>query len=183
MAEVEQDRLPNFENLSAGLNILSTELPRMRNSQGVALGQQILDRLTGIENSIVGIENSIVDLSIITEDRFLSIEDRLLDVDNRLLDVNNRLLNIENRLDTTTICEKNARIKSANAHHLAVQRNAALLPLLDIQSGVAIPNCPATSADIHTLTAADATRILQALRIPIPGTLAEKQEAVRLEFY
>jgi hypothetical protein len=52
---------------------------------------------------------------------------------------------------------------------MPISTRATLLPLLDIQTGLEIPDCPTTLLEIFRLPRAEAVRILQALQVPVPA--------------
>jgi len=54
-----------------------------------------------------------------------------------------------------------------------------LQPLVDVRTGVEIPDCPAIASNIVKLTGPAAVCILEALQIPPPQTLAAKRASVR----
>ena len=54
-----------------------------------------------------------------------------------------------------------------------------LRPLVDVLTGVKIPDCPAVASNITKLTGPAAVCILEALQIPLPRTLAAKRASVR----
>jgi hypothetical protein len=54
-----------------------------------------------------------------------------------------------------------------------------LRPLVDVRTGVEIPDCPAIASNITKLTGPAAVCILEALQIPPPQTLAAKRASVR----
>jgi hypothetical protein len=59
---------------------------------------------------------------------------------------------------------------------------AQLLPLIHVSTGLDIPDCPTTVAEIHQLSEVEATRILQALQVPVPVGLTAQRTAVLEQF-
>jgi hypothetical protein len=54
-----------------------------------------------------------------------------------------------------------------------------LRPLVDVRTGVEIPDCPAIASNIAKLTGPAAVCILEALQIPPPQRLAAKRSSVQ----
>jgi len=105
------------------------------------------------------------------------VQDLSTRVDDGFTAIDDRLTVIEDRLTIAEARAKNDRIKARNAHGYAHNRGTDLQPLLDIQTGVVIPNCPQKSRDINFLTAAEANRILQALQVAPPALLSDKRRS------
>ena len=126
-----------FQTLGAAFQTLAVEI--------VAVFQQILDRLTAIDNA-----------AQVNNHQILA-----------------RLTALENR-------ETNRDIKTRNGHRFAIDEDAAtpFEPLISIETGLPIPNCPQTFAAINRLPARVAAGILEALQLPVPGSLAEKRNSL-----
>jgi hypothetical protein len=105
-------------------------------------------------------------------DKLDRIETKLARVGTTLAGIGANLVSFEN--DT---------ISSQNAARLAANLSASLLPLRDLQTGNTIPGCPTTFAEIGSLSGAEAARILQALQVPVPASLAAKRDEVRRQFF
>ncbi|OBT68048.1 hypothetical protein VE03_01601 [Pseudogymnoascus sp. 23342-1-I1] len=86
-------------------------------------------------------------------------------------------------LETRFTGLENSIVRIQNGQRQASFPTAPLLPLRDPQTGNVIPNCPRVVADIYTLSGAEAARILRILRIPVPQRVADRREAVRLQFF
>ena len=76
----------------------------------------------------------------------------------------------------------NLHRKAHNSQRLAADSRARLLPLLHLETGLDIPNCPETIEQIVLLPGPEAVRILEALRVNVPVSLAEQRAAVQAEF-
>ncbi|KAK3364332.1 hypothetical protein B0T25DRAFT_576609 [Lasiosphaeria hispida] len=74
---------------------------------------------------------------------------------------------------------ENDAIRARNRHTYVRDRNAMLQPLIDIRTGVKIPNCPTMADEIAKLSERAASCILEALQIPPPRSLAAKRASVR----
>jgi hypothetical protein len=98
------------------------------------------------------------------------IQQTLQDVQQNEKASNRRFVVIENGL----IQIRNRGLWMANV-------SATLTPLRDLVTGDVIPNCPTTFSQAYKLTGAEATRILQALQVPVPGGLEAKRLAVQGE--
>lgn len=94
----------------------------------------------------------------------------LEELDHSLQETRRRLIAVEN----SVIQIRNRQIQMDPA--------SVLLPLLDPISGKSIDNCPTTTAQIYKLSAAEATRLLETLQVPIPRSMAAKRAAVARQF-
>jgi hypothetical protein len=76
----------------------------------------------------------------------------------------------------------NRHIRAHNSQRLTANSFARLLPLLDVNTGLEIPNCPETIEQIVLLPGPEAIRILEALQVNVPVGLAAQRAAVQAEF-
>ena len=102
---------------------------------------------------------------------FSNIATAIQAIHDEIRDIKTRLTRNENH--TTRV---------RNSQRLLGGSGATLLPLQNPVTGDEIPDLPTTVAEIYQLPAAEASRILQALQVPVPaGTLA-RREAVGEQF-
>ncbi len=135
--------------------------------QPMPLIQQILAELTAINGRL---------------DRLDAIEGRLDTIEGRLDTIEGRLDAIENSLTDLKVRQENGRIKVTNGKRYALDKNAALQPLLSPQTGLPIQDCPGTALAISELTTGQANRILQALGAASPAGVKERRMSVQWEF-
>lgn len=76
-----------------------------------------------------------------------------------------------------TRIENNQR-RWLNSQQLSTAIRPRFLPPLHPVTGVEIPDCPTTKAQIFRLSKAKATRILQELQAPVPAGLEAQRNAV-----
>ncbi|KAI3325256.1 hypothetical protein HD806DRAFT_553334 [Xylariaceae sp. AK1471] len=166
---------PDCERITVANGILSTEIPRIRNIEPAQQYQEIIGLLQGVERTIQDNQQTLQDNQQTLQDNQRTLQDNqrtLQDIQQAQQAFNRRLIAIEN----TTIQFKNKLNQQSDP-------NSVLFPLRDLATGNTIPHCPNTSADIHRLSALEATRILRALQVPVPaGRITTKRTAVLREF-
>ncbi|KFZ04973.1 hypothetical protein V501_08794 [Pseudogymnoascus sp. VKM F-4519 (FW-2642)] len=148
---------PNFDVIEATCTTLGSEISKIRNVGATQQLAQILEGITQINSNVNSLRNEVVSLR------------------NEVATLGNRFTTLESRLTA----QQNDTIRLRNAQRQLSFPTAPLLPLLDPQTGIAIPNFPNTIAQVNSLSAVEASRILEILGVQIPRTLADKREAVR----
>ena len=158
----ENANLPDFVRISEAYQTLADEVPRLENIRVV----QQEDRLQQLIRLSEQQQEKAQQQHDQNQQRFDQIQQQLAAISSRLSVIEN----------------SNTQIRNAQTH--LANPAAVLTPLRNIETGIAIPNCPATINDINSLTDARANSILQALQIPLPArlTLQGKRELVRQQF-
>lgn len=77
---------------------------------------------------------------------------------------------------------ENNQHRMQNSQKIAGNSRATLLALQNPVTGLEIPNCPRTLAQINRLPSAEAARILQELQLPVPAGASNRRDAVRDQF-
>ncbi|OBT90119.1 hypothetical protein VE02_00957 [Pseudogymnoascus sp. 03VT05] len=137
--------LPNFEGIETAFTTLQSEIPKIRNVGATQQLAQILEGITQINSSITQINSNVN-----------SLRDDLNSLRN---EVTERFSTLENRFTA----QQNDSIRLRNAQAQISFPTASLLPLLDPQTGIAVPNFPNTVAQVNSLSAVEASRILEIL--------------------
>ena len=132
---------------------VNTELPRISNLQGIQATEAILNQLRDINTQITSIKTEITGIKT-------------------------RLTSVESQLTVN----KNITIRMQNSQRITGDFTKTLLPLLDPETGLEIPDCPNTVPQIYRLSMAEAGRILQALRVPVPAGTGARRDAVWQQF-
>ena len=86
----------------------------------------------------------------------------------------------ESRTQFTRI-ENNLR-RMENTQRALSNTEAQLLPPLHPITGIAIPNCPTTLAQLHRLSGHEVLRILTELQVPVPASLPARRRALEKHF-
>jgi hypothetical protein len=152
-----------------GFNVITAEL----NTIGAAFNV-IGASFTTIGNSFTTAGNSFNNLAGAIPQALQNLQP--IQVQQQVTAIQNQVTRIEARTQNQRITARNASRYAANGDE------ARLEALVSLATGNPIPNCPATVADIRTLTAPAAARILNALRVAVPGTVAERRKTVEWEF-
>lgn len=76
----------------------------------------------------------------------------------------------------------NHHIRAHNSQRLATNSFPRLLPLVNVDTGLEILNCPETIEQIVLLSGPEAIRILEALHANVPAGLVAQRAAVQAQF-
>ncbi|KAK3938372.1 hypothetical protein QBC46DRAFT_355934 [Diplogelasinospora grovesii] len=177
----QNNPLPDFDNISGAFTTLGVEIPRLRNHQQLAqeirqgqqqLQQQMQQMQQSQQRFQQQMQQSQQQLQQQMQQMQQSQQQFQQQIQQQFSTFSRRLVVIEN----TTIQIKNKQSCQANPA-------ARLSPLLNPVTGDIIPDCPTTAAQIHKLTAAQATRLLEILQVPVPaGTVEVKKTALLQQF-
>jgi hypothetical protein len=160
-----QNDQPDFGNIADAFNTLRIEVPRLNNlvaNQHGELLQQILAQTQQILTQ--------------NQQNFAQIDQRFSQIDQRFAQITDQNQQVLSRLTALEIRYQNNEIRALNRVN-----QDRLQPLLDVQTGVIIPDCPNTVSAINNLSADVANQIVLALGIPVrpTATLEETRAAVR----
>lgn len=101
----------------------------------------------------------------------------MVELGQQILDWLDNLSNRMTRNENRTIRLQNTQKQVSNP------TTTTLIPLLDLQTGDTIPNCPTSVAEIYQLSGPEARRILQLLQVSVPHAVAERRTAVHEQFF
>lgn len=143
------------------------ELP-IRNVAGVQAGQAILAAIAELKTQVAELTNE--------------LRTQTAELKNEVEEIRTEVAEQSIEFRTRSTRTENSQRRLQNSLRLSTNLRTLLLPLLDTTSGLEIPNCPPTYAQIRRLSRAEATRILQALQVPVPLTVAAQRIAVQKQF-
>ncbi|KAI1405635.1 hypothetical protein F4819DRAFT_373638 [Hypoxylon fuscum] len=142
MAMEQNNPTPDYQRIGAAYDILGTEIPRIRNIEVNHQHQEVIGVIRELRQDIQDIRQDLQ-----------GVQQTVHNIQQSQQGFNRRLVSIDNSI-----------IRFTNKDNFRSDPESILLPLRDTVTGDIIPDCPTTVDQIHKLSAAETTRILEALQ-------------------
>ncbi|RDA93668.1 hypothetical protein CP533_4915 [Ophiocordyceps camponoti-saundersi (nom. inval.)] len=152
---------PDFPLAVRSLETLTEQVGRCQNLPAVDGGLRLAQAFEDMRNDMRDMRNEI--------NRKLDDLDRKVDyLDSRVQDLDQRMI----------VAERNGAARMENSS--AMRADACLAPLLSLETGEEIPDCPSTMDEADALSSREVDRILRQLGVSTAGPVQDRRRRLLL---